>query len=177
MNIQFKDVLLPFLLTIVGLFIVEVFSTAFLPLLGIENFRISIIILLVLYFGFRLEVPFLAVMIFIIQYCHSFFSLEGWAISTFSGVLVCMIIGYLKDLLHFPSIIATMLVTQIFQTLWFFISSLLLYLKLGNWQYIFNKFWHFLPESIIISLLAPFIFLLLDKIWKVGHDSVLEGQA
>lgn len=177
MKIQAKDILISLLITLFTLAILEVFSTAFLPVIGIENYRLSFHILVILYLGFKLETPTLAVLVFVIQYFHSFFSIEGWAMGTFAGVLICMLIGYLKDLIHFSTTGMTILVNQIFQTAWFIIVSGLIYLKTGNSAYILEKLWKFLPESIALSLLSPLLFMLLDRIWKLDHESLLKEQS
>jgi hypothetical protein len=40
-------------------------------------------------------------------------------------------------------------------------------------SFILDKFWRFIPESIIISLMAPFFFSLLDKFWTGSDESSL----
>jgi len=62
----------------------------------------------------------------------------------------------------------TILITQVFQLLWFFVQSILIYIQLGNMDYILNKGIRFLPQSVIIALLSPFFFLILNKMWKVN---------
>lgn len=165
------------MITLLILILLEVFSTAFLPVIGIENYRLSFNILIILYLGFKLESPALAILVFIIQYFHSFFSIEGWAMGTFAGVLICMLIGYLKDLIHFSTTGMTILVNQIFQTAWFIIVSGLLYIKTGSSEYILQKLWKFIPESLVLSLLSPLLFLLLDRIWKLDHENLLKEQS
>lgn len=92
---------------------------------------------------------------------------------TVAGVLICIIISYLKDLLHLTSNLTTIFVTELFQLLWFFIVSFLIYLRSDDISYIVGKFWRFLPEGIIVSLLAPFFFSIFDVIWKPGHENSL----
>jgi len=130
-------------------------------------------VLIVLFLGFKLENPYLALMIVVVQYFHSIFTIEGWEMGTISGVLICIIISYLRDILHFTSSIVTILVTQMFQFIWFVILSSLLYLKLGSFNYIVEKFWRFIPESIVISLVAPFFFSVLDKVWGVREEGLM----
>jgi len=56
---------------------------------------------------------------------------------------------------------------------WFIIVSFLIYLRLGTTEYILLKLARFLPESIVISLIAPFFFMLLDQIWRIKEGGVL----
>ena len=88
----------------------------------------------------------------------------------FAGILVSMIVGYLKDIIHFSSVFLTVLVTEIFQVVWFIIVSILIYLQVGNWDYIFEKLSRFAVESIVISLLAPLLFAFLDRVWKINDQ-------
>jgi hypothetical protein len=141
--------------------------------MGVSKYRIPFNILIILFMGFKLKTPYIAILVLITQYFHSFFSIEGWAMGTIAGVTICLIISYLKDLLHFTSYIITIFVTQLFQTLWFLIVSSLLYLKVGDLSYITEKFSRFVPESILISCMAPFFFLVLDLIWRVDEQGML----
>ena len=172
-----KVLLVPILKTLLLLLIFEVLATAILPIFGLVKYRIPFNILIVLFIGFKLETPYIAFLVLIFQYFHSFFSIEGWEMGTISGVLVCIIISYLKDLLHFSSAGITILVTQLFQVIWFLITSLLLYMKTQSFSYIVEKFWRFLPESIVISLLAPIFFIILDQIWQVDEQGMLGDNA
>lgn len=171
------QILPPFGITLLVLIIFEIIATAFLPALGITTYRIPFNIMLILFLGFKLESIFLALMILIIQYLHSFFTLEGWALGTVSGVVVCMLISFLRDLLHLSSKLITAVVTQLFQIVWFLITIGLIYLKSGDYHFILAKLWKFIPESIILSILAPYCFSLLDKIWKLKESGMLGDES
>lgn len=167
LNIKIKDLLVGFVLTSLLLILMQILSTAILPIIGLAKYRLPFNILIILFLAFKLESPFVAIFILIFQYIYSFFSVEGWAMGVFAGILVSMIVGYLKDIIHFSSIFLTMLVTEIFQFIWFLIVSILIYLQVGNWDYVFDKLSRFLVESIVISLLAPVVFAFLDRAWKI----------
>lgn len=173
MKSKLKDIILPLGVTILILVVLDIISTAFLPVMGMTRYMIPFNVLIVLYMGFKLETKFLAILILVIQYFHSFFSVEGWEVGTIAGVLICIVISYLRDLIHFNSAAMTITVTQIFQTIWFVIVSSLIYMQGGEMSYIWNKFWRFLPESIVISLLAPFFFSILDRIWRYDARGLL----
>ena len=163
----------PLVVTLLLLIMCEVLSSAFLPLIGLNHYRIPFNVLIVLYFGFKLDSPYTPIIIFCIQYFHSFFSIEGWEMGTIAGIIICISMSYLKDLIHFKSSIATIFVTQVFQFVWFVITSSLIYLKHENINYIIDKFWRFLPESIVLSLLSPFLFLIIGTIWSSRSGSLL----
>lgn len=173
MRYQLKDMVPAILITLLILIVLEIVSTTVLPIVGFNKFTIPFNVLIVLYLGFKLEVPYLAILILLVQYFHSFFSIEGWELGTIAGIVICFIISYVRDLIHFSSAFATMVVTQIFQVCWFLTVSGLLYMKLGQIDYIVEKFWRFIPESLIISLIAPFFFAIFDKIWKVSDTGML----
>ena len=171
MKFNLKNLLTSLTGTILLLVLFEIISTAFLPALGLENYKIAMDVLIVLYLGFRLDSPYLALFILLIQLFHSAFSVEGWAFGTFTGVIVCMVIGYVKDHLQFSSAIGTMILTQIFQVLWFVIISLLFYFQTKNLNFIELKLWHFIPESLLLSLFSPIIFTILDKFWSRSYQA------
>ncbi len=173
MRVRSLDILPSLFITILILFILEVLSTTILPLFGLMNYMIPFNVLIILFLGFKIESPYLALIIFAIQYSHSMFTIEGWEMGTIAGVMICIVISYLRDLLHFTSSIITIITTQMFQLLWFLVTSSLLYLKLSDTEYIIHKFWRFIPESIVISLLAPLFFSLLDKVWRVKDEGLM----
>lgn len=177
MRLRLKNIILSLLVTLILLTILEILSSTILPLFGLLNYRLPFNILILLYIGFKLETPFVALIILSIQYLHSFFSSEGWALGTFTGTLICILVSYVRDLIHFNTIFATILITQIFQTLWFLIVSTMIYIQLSSHALLIERFWRFLPESIIISVISPFFYKLLDRIWKSDHSEGLgEGR-
>lgn len=173
---QLKDIIAPLVITILILLFLEVISSALFPVIGINQYRLPFHILIVLFLGFKIENPYLAIPIFVIQYFHSFFSIEGWEMGTIAGVVICFVISYVRDLIHFSSIGATMIITQIFQVVWLTIVSSVLYLKTENASYIIEKFWRFLPESVIISVIAPFAFVILEKVWNRKEGGLLRNE-
>ncbi len=173
---SWKSIARPLAITLSLVVLLEILSSTLLPLIGLTLYRIPFNILVVLFMGFKLNTPHIGVLILIVQYFHGFFSIEGWELGTIAGVLITILISYLKELLHFTSAAATILVTQLFQMLWFIIVSSLIYLKTENTAYIIEKLWRFLPESVIISLMAPFFFVLFDQIWAVDESGMLGDQ-
>ena len=173
MRVGTVEILPRLFITVLILIVLEVLTSAFLPLFGLTRYMLPFNVLIVLFLGFKLENPYMALLILVVQYFHSLFTIEGWEMGTIAGVLICVVISYLRDVLHFTSSLITIVVTQIFQVLWFIIVSSLLYLKMDDTSYIIDKLWRFLPESIIISLLAPFFFSVFDKVWGVGNEGLM----
>ena len=173
MRISFKDIVFPLIKTLFLLFFLEIITTAIFPMIGLLNFRIPFNILLVLFLGLRLETPYLAIIIMIVQYFHSFFSVEGWEMGTVTGIVICITVSYVREMIHFSSWGMTILITQVFQLLWFFVQSVLIYVQLGNLDYIFDKGWRFLPQSVFIALLSPLFFFLMNKIWNIDDRGML----
>lgn len=153
------------------LILLEIVSTALLPALGLANLKLAFNVVIVLFLAFKLETPFLAFLILVLQYVHSIFSIEGWAIGTLVGIFISLSVRYLRDMLQFSSRLSTIVVVQIFQLVWFILISALLSIKLGDFSNFFVLFWNFVPESIFLSIISPFFFDLLDKVWKVNDTS------
>ncbi len=173
MKLRFKNMVPALLITLLILVILEIISTTLLPLMGLVKYRLPFNVLVVLFLGFKLETPWLAVFVLTTQYTHSFFSNEGWALGTFTGTLVCVLISYVRDMIHFNTAFATMVITQVFQCVWFISVSSMIYVQTGNSLYLIEKFWRFIPEGLIMSILSPFFFALLDRVWKVGEGDGL----
>lgn len=165
------DILIGIAKTCFLLVALEIFTTAFLPAIGVVSFRPEFNVLIVLFLAFKLETPVLAWLILIVQYFHSLFSIEGWAIGTFTGILIALSVRYLKDMLDFSTAISTIIVVQIFQLAWFIISSFLLSLKLGDFSNYLNLFWQDIPESFVLSICSPLFFYVLDRFWKVNSKT------
>lgn len=171
MGNQFKDILIPLSVTLLILLVLEIVITAIFPIFGLQNYTLPFSTLIVLYIGLKLETPYLAILIFFVQYLHSLFSIEGWEIGVIAGVSICILISYLRDLLHFSSAFMTMFLVQAFHLVWFVVTSSLIYMRIHDSAFIWDRFFIFLPESIVISLLSPLLFSFLDKIWNVRNDS------
>lgn len=166
-----KDILIGIAKTCLLLIVLEVFTSAFLPAVGIHSFRPEFNVLIALFLAFKLETPALPWLILVVQYTHSIFSIEGWAIGAFTGVLISLSVRYLKDMLDFSTALSTILVVQLFQVAWFVITSFLLSLKLGDFGDYFRLFWQDIPESFVLSISAPLFFFVLDRFWKVNSRS------
>lgn len=171
MRWRFKDILKSLLFTIVILTIMEIFSSTMMPILGLSNFRMSFNVLLVLYLVLRINSIYLPYCILVLQLFHSLFSIEGWAIGTIAGVIISIIIGYIKDLIHFSNSISTMIIVQISQLGWILITSILTSLKLEDFGVMPGMIGRFIVPSILISIISPFIFKLLDTVWKPSGNS------
>jgi uncharacterized membrane protein YvlD (DUF360 family) len=161
------------MLTLLILLFLEVINTTIMPMIGLSRYNLAFNVLIVLFIGFKVNSSYQALYIFIVQYFHSFFTVEGWEIGTIAGILICIIISYMKEILHFINFLTTIFVTYIFQLVWFSVAAGLIYLKTENLSYVSDKFWRFVIEALIMSVLAPWFFMLLERIWKVEDDSSL----
>ena len=169
MRYTIGEVALGLLKTLFLLIVVEMFTTTFLPAIGIENFKPAFSVLIVLFLAFKIETPLLPFLILIIQYVHSAFSIEGWGAGTFVGILVSISVRYVKDMLNFTSALSTIIVVQIFQIIWFVFISLMLSMKQGDFSGFFSYIGSNIPESIFLSLISHHFFKLLDNFWMVDR--------
>ncbi len=176
-RITLEKLIPAYLLTLLSLIVLEILGSTVFPLLGLAKYRLPFNVIVILYISFRLSTPYTAILIFGIQYFHSFFSIEGWGMGTFIGVILSMSIMYMRELVQFTSKISTAIISFVFQLVWFLILVLLMYFKTGHWEYLHLRIWVFAVESVIISFLAPILFLLFDKIWSdKGSVIVEEGR-
>jgi hypothetical protein len=171
MNYSIQDIAVGLCKTLLLLVFVEIVTTAFLPAIGIKEFKPAFSVLIVLFLAFKIETPLLPFLILIIQYVHSGFSIEGWATGTFTGVLVSISVRYVKDMLNFTSAASTMIVVQVFQIIWFIFISIMLSMKQGDFSGFLGYIGGNIPESIFLSLISHHFFKLLDNFWKVNQRS------
>jgi hypothetical protein len=171
---QLKELIVPFLISVVILIILEIISTTILPVFGPSKYRLPFNILIVLFLALKLETPLIGIFIFLFQYMHSLFTIDGWEIGTIIGIVISIIISYLRDVIHLSSASSIFFVTMIFQFVWFVLASVLRYLHYGSLDFIIDKFWRFVPETIVISIVAPFAFIILDKVWQVNQGMLGE---
>ena len=173
---MFQKMLRPFILTLIVLSVLEIISTSLLPAIGFSELKLPFSLLVVLYLSFKVEVIYLPLFIVVIQFTHGFFSVEGWEVGTVCGVLIYLFISYLKDLINLTNAVMIILLVQLFQFFWFLMSSLLYYLQLSDFSYLVQRFWNFIPESIILSLASPILFWFLDILWnQVTGESLGES--
>jgi hypothetical protein len=173
MSVAFRRSLVSLLLSLILLVGFEIFSSAVLPVIGFERHRFAFNILLILFLSFRVESPLLPLFILLIQVFHAAFSIEGWADGAFAGVLLSMIMSYVKHVVDFSSRWKTIFIIQLSQLAWFCISSFLIYVRVDSLNFIIDRFLVFIPESVIVSLLSPWFFIVLERAWRTGDESSL----
>lgn len=175
MRLRFSQMLMSFAITIGLLVGLEIITSTLLPALGWYEYRLTFNVLILIFLAIRLDSPLVPWMILNIQIVHSIFSVEGWALGTFAGIIVMLSANYLKELLHLTTAVMTMITVQLFQLIWFLTISVVICLKISN----FDKFgmivWSFVPGSILLSLVSPLLFWLMEQIWKVPSDGGARG--
>lgn len=175
MRMPLSQLLVAFGMTLGLLVGLEVLTSTLLPALGWTEYRLTFNVLIILYLAIRLDTPAVPWMILGLQIVHSVFSIEGWALGTLAGLIVMMSANYLKELLHLTTALMTMITVQLFQTIWFLTVTLVICLKISD----FNKFgmilWSFIPGSILLSLISPLLFWILSMIWKAGSEGGPRG--
>jgi hypothetical protein len=172
-KIRLNEAVLSLLITSVILVILEIFTSTLLPLFGIVGYRFAFNIIIVLFLSLRMQSAALPFFILFTQFLHSLFSIEGWALGTFIGIMISGLVSYVKDKLEFGSFLTTIILVQLFQFVWFILASTLICLKIGDFSRYFDYIIEFFPETFLLSLFAPILFKLLARIWKL--DSNPEG--
>ena len=165
---SFSFLITAFVKTIILLLCLEIVSTAILPAIGLESVRLGFHILIILFLAFKLDSPWLPILVLILQFAHSIFSIEGWPTGTLVGITIAVTVRYVREMLEFGTAISTMIVVQIFQLIWFVLTAFILSLKLSTFDNFLGILWNFIPESILISLISPYFFRFLDHIWKIN---------
>lgn len=175
MRYRVSELLISFMVTVFLLTVLEIFSTAFVPALGLSHIMIPFNILLILFIAFRVQTPYVPLIVLGIQVFHSVFTVEGWAHGTLTGVLTCVLINYLKDIVELKTSGMTILVTFFASIFWFLLSGIFYFISVRNLDIVIDRFIGSIPECLILALLAPFFFIILDKIWRVDAHRVMEA--
>lgn len=175
MRMRFSQLLISFAITVALLTGLEIVTSTILPAMGWHEYRLTFNVLIIIFLAIRLDSPTVPWMIMGLQVVHSIFSVEGWALGTLSGLIVMMSANYLKEVLHLTTAFMTMFTVQLFQIIWYITVTVIICLKISN----FDKFgmitWSFIPGSILLSLISPVLFWLLEQIWRVPSDSGPRG--
>ena len=161
-----------FLLTMLLLVVFNILSTVLLPVLGLVKLRVSLNILIIIFMGLRVNHSSLPILILCVQLIQSTFTIEGWAHGTFAGVIVSIVVGSLKEVLHLKSVPVTMAIAFILQLIWYLIESFLVLFRMGDLNGIIDNVHYFLIESVLLSLFSPLLFTLLERIWKSDEESI-----
>ncbi len=175
MRMRFSQVLFAFALTLGILIGLETVTSTMLPALGWKEYRLTFNVLIILFLAIRLDSPGVPWMILGLQMIHSIYSIEGWALGTFAGLIVMLSANYLKEVLQLSTAFMTMITVQLFQFIWYLTVTIIICLKISDFDKFGMILWSFIPGSILLSLIAPLLFWILDSIWKVSSDSGPRG--
>ncbi len=175
MRMRLSQLLISFAISMALLTGLEIVTSTVLPALGWHEYRLTFNVLIILFIALRLDSPMVPWMIMGLQMIHSIFSIEGWALGTLAGLIVMVSANYLKELLHLTTAFMTMVTVQLFQMIWYLTVTLIICLKISN----FDKFgliiWSFIPGSILLSLISPILFWILEQIWRVPSEGGPRG--
>ncbi|MFP5386535.1 MAG: hypothetical protein ACLGHN_10680 [Bacteriovoracia bacterium] len=175
MKMRLSQFLISFALSAGLLIGLEIVTSTILPALGWYEYRLTFNVLLILFLAIRLDSPAVPWMIMALQIIHSVFSIEGWALGTLAGLIVMLSANYLKEVLHLTTAIMTMFTVQLFQIIWYLTVTLVICLKISNFEKFGMIMWSFIPGSILLSLISPVIFWVLEQIWRVPAEGGPRG--
>jgi hypothetical protein len=175
MRMKLSQTLVSFAITLGLLIGLEIVTSTVMPAVGWKEYRMTFNVLIILFLAIRMDSPLVPWLILGLQMIHSIFSIEGWALGTLAGLIVMMSANYLKEVLQLTTAFMTMLTVQLFQVIWYVTVTLVICLKISD----FDKFglilWSFIPGSIMLSLISPLLFWMLGMIWKVSRDGGPRG--
>jgi hypothetical protein len=175
MRMKLSQTLVSFAITLGLLIGLEIVTSTVMPAVGWKEYRMTFNVLIILFLAIRMDSPLVPWLILGLQMIHSIFSIEGWALGTLAGLIVMMSANYLKEVLQLTTAFMTMLTVQLFQVIWYVTVTLVICLKISD----FDKFglilWSFIPGSIMLSLISPLLFWMLGIIWKVSRDGGPRG--
>lgn len=175
MRMRFSQILISFAITLALLIGFEIVTSTVLPAIGWKEYRLTFNVLIILFMAIKMDSPIVPWLILGLQLIHSIFSIEGWALGTLAGVIVMLSANYLKEILQLSTAFMTMLTVQLFQFIWYLTVTLVICLKISDFEKFGLILWSFIPGSILLSLISPIIFWLLEMVWRVPSDSGPRG--
>jgi hypothetical protein len=175
MKMRFSQMLMSFAVSLALLTGLEIVTSTILPALGWHEYRLTFNVLIIIFLAIRLDSPAVPWMVMGLQMIHSVFSIEGWALGTFAGLIVMLSANYLKEVLHLTTAFMTMFTVQLFQLIWYLTVTLIICLKISNFEKFGLIVWSFIPGSVLLSLLAPVLFWILEQVWRVPSDGGPRG--
>lgn len=170
MRMSISQLIISFAISVAMLIGFEIVTSTILPAFGWTEYRLTFNVLFILFLAIRLNSPVVPWMIMGLQMVHSIFSIEGWALGTLAGLIVMMSANYLKELLHLTNAVMTMVTVQFFQFVWYLTVTLVICLKISNFEKFGMILWSFIPGSILLSLISPILFWILEQVWRVPSD-------
>lgn len=175
MKMRLSQLLISFAISMALLTGLEIITSTLLPAFGWHEYRLTFNVLVIIFLAIRLDSPLVPWMIMGLQMIHSVFSIEGWALGTLAGLIVMMSANYLKEVLHLTTAIMTMITVQLFQMIWYITVTLVICLKISNFDKFGMILWSFIPGSILLSLISPILFWILEQIWRVPSEGGRRG--
>lgn len=171
MRYTLKDLFLGLLKTLVLLIVLEIITGAIFPAFGFIQFKFAFSVLIILYMAFKLDTPYLPFLILIIEYVRSAFTIEGWGAGTFASIIIVLSMKYLRGLLEFSSKLSTIIAVQVFQIAFYLILNLIFCVKMNSFDNYFIMTWKYVAPSFALSLISPYFFALMDKLWFIKDRS------
>lgn len=159
------------LITLFLLAVAEVLFASILPSLGLTNFRLALNIIVIIYITYKADSKFLPYLILSVQFVHGLFSIEGWAIGTLIGSVISIAIIMLKGLIDYRNPVIVIITAFVTQLIWCLGSSFFISMKINRPEF----FWSYLSSNlvpiVVLSLIAPIIFQILNFLWDSGRKS------
>lgn len=171
MNMKLSQMMIALFMTIALLIGLEIVTATILPLFGWHEYRLIFHVLFIIFLAIRLDTPLVPWLVLILQVIHSAFSVEGWAIGTFAGIIILFSANYLKEILHLTTAFMTMITVQLFQVIWFVTVTCIICLKISDFSKFGMVLWSFVPGSFVLSFISPLLFWSLERIWRESSES------
>lgn len=175
MKMRLSQLIVSFAISVALLLGLEIVTSSILPAIGWHEYRLTFNVLIIIFLTIKLDSPLVPWMVLGLQMVHSVFSVEGWALGTLAGLIVMISANYLKEILHLTTIFMTMITVQLFQIIWYLTVTITICLKISDFEKFGMIIWSFIPGSILLSLISPILFWILEKIWRVPFEGGPRG--
>lgn len=127
--------------------------------------RLEVNSLFVVYFALRKNESWLPWAILYIEFIQGLFSIGGWGQNVIAGLVILLLAKFLREFINVKHTIASFFFIEVLLLIRYGVASLIWSIKvqaLDRWGVIFIEY---LPDSLILSLLALMLFKIFPYIW------------
>ena len=153
-------------MTILFFMSLEIISRTTIPALGFTNLLFPVHIIFIIFCGLHFNNPFLPFCILFIHILHNIFSVESWSYGTINGIVICLEINLLKNILNISAKTFIFMISVISTISWYLFNAIFIYIQSKNIIFSTQYIWNSIIEIIIITALAPFLLNVLNRIWR-----------
>ncbi|MDH4468631.1 MAG: hypothetical protein QE271_11290 [Bacteriovoracaceae bacterium] len=167
MNSRHSSPLMCMMKTVLICVFFDLFFMIFFPLISLKWVAVSVTQVAIIFLSFTVGFAWLPWGILTLQLFHSLFSLEGWALGTLIGVIICVVMSRLKAMIQLTGPLSIIMTTYFLQFAWCLMAGILTSLRNHDWKFFQLFVNQGLTYGLVTAALSPLLFFIFRNIWLV----------